>query len=146
MAPHDQVRARGAARAATSSKTDSAVALLWAVIVAATCDSRAAERASCIEQAVQRAELPAGTDAAEVIRAVSAPLYSRLLISGDPVEPRGLPRFPDDPDDERFLRTRPSEDGGLELFDESMPNWRRNSATSARNAVITASCASIRAA
>lgn len=73
-------------------------ALFRAVIVAATCDARAAEAlhrfyavriaewAPCVEQAVQRSELPAGTDAAEVIRAVSAPLYYRLLISGDPVD------------------------------------------------------------
>ncbi|MEO3773546.1 TetR/AcrR family transcriptional regulator C-terminal ligand-binding domain-containing protein [Micromonospora sp. B9E7] len=73
-------------------------ALFRAVIVAATCDSRAAEAlhrfyaariaewTPCVEQAVQRAELPAGTDAAEVIRAVSAPLYYRLLMSGDPLD------------------------------------------------------------
>lgn len=73
-------------------------ALFRAVIVAATCDPRAAEAlhrfytvriaewAPCVDQAVQRAELPAGTDTAEVIRAVSAPLYYRLLISGDPVD------------------------------------------------------------
>ena len=73
-------------------------ALFRAVIVAATCDPSAAEAlhrfyavriaewAPCVEQAVQREELPAGTDAAEVIRAVSAPLYYRLLISGDPLD------------------------------------------------------------
>ncbi|WP_250008207.1 TetR/AcrR family transcriptional regulator [Actinoplanes sp. M2I2] len=73
-------------------------ALFRAVIVAATCDPRAAEAlhrfyavriaewAPCVEEAAQRGELPAGTDAAEVIRAVSAPLYYRLLISGDPVD------------------------------------------------------------
>ncbi|MET7969801.1 TetR-like C-terminal domain-containing protein [Micromonospora sp. NPDC005305] len=48
--------------------------------------TRGAEWAPCVEQAVQRAELPPGTDAAEVVRAVSAPLYYRLLISGDPVD------------------------------------------------------------
>lgn len=73
-------------------------ALFRAVIVAATCDLRAAEAlhrfyavriaewAPCVEQAVQRAELPAAIDAAEVIRAVSAPLYYRLLVSGDSVD------------------------------------------------------------
>lgn len=73
-------------------------ALFRAIIVAATCDARAAEAlhrfyavriaewAPCVEQAVQRAELPPGTDAAEVVRAVSAPLYYRLLISGGPVD------------------------------------------------------------
>ncbi|MEH0973304.1 TetR/AcrR family transcriptional regulator C-terminal ligand-binding domain-containing protein [Micromonospora sp. CPCC 205546] len=50
---------------------------------------------SCVGQAVQRAELPAGTDAAEVVRAVSAPLCYGLLISGDPVDEAsadGLPK------------------------------------------------------
>ena len=73
-------------------------ALFRAVIVAATCDRRAAEAlhrffavriaewAPCVERAVEREELPAGTDAAEVIRAVSAPLYYRMLASGDPVD------------------------------------------------------------
>ena len=73
-------------------------ALFRAVIVAAAGDTRAAEAlhrfyavriaewAPCVEQAVERGELPAGTDPAEVIRAVSAPLYYRLLVSGDPVD------------------------------------------------------------
>jgi AcrR family transcriptional regulator len=73
-------------------------ALFRAVIVAAVCDARAAdalrhfyavriaEWAPCVEQGVRRGELPAGTDPAEVIRAVSAPLYYRLLVSGDPVD------------------------------------------------------------
>jgi AcrR family transcriptional regulator len=66
-------------------------ALFRAVIAAATCDERTAEAlrrfydvrvaewAPCVEQAVARGELPAGTDAAEVVRAVSAPLYYTLL-------------------------------------------------------------------
>ncbi|MCC5581527.1 TetR/AcrR family transcriptional regulator [Microtetraspora sp. AC03309] len=72
--------------------------LFAAVIAAAICDERAAEAlhrfyairvaewAPCVEQAVQRGELPPGTDAGEVIRAVSAPLYYRLLASGDPLD------------------------------------------------------------
>ena len=79
-------------------------ALFRAVIVAATCDARAAaalhhfyavriaEWAPCVGQAIERGELPPGTDAAEVIRAVSAPLYYRLLISGDPVDPAAAGR------------------------------------------------------
>ena len=67
--------------------------LFQAIISAATCDPRAAqalhhfyevridEWAPCVEQAVARGEVPAGTDAREVIRAVSAPLYYRLLVS-----------------------------------------------------------------
>ncbi|WP_406311553.1 TetR/AcrR family transcriptional regulator [Streptosporangium sp. NBC_01639] len=73
-------------------------ALFKSVIAAATCDERTAEAlhrfyatrieewAGCVRQAVERGELPAGTDAAEVIRAVSAPLYYRLLASGDPLD------------------------------------------------------------
>ncbi|GAA2070605.1 TetR-like C-terminal domain-containing protein [Actinomadura alba] len=72
--------------------------LFKAVIAAATCDARTAEAlhhfydirirewAPCVRQAVDRGELPEGTDAHEVIRAVSAPLYYRLLASGDPLD------------------------------------------------------------
>lgn len=65
--------------------------LFKAVIAAATCDedtaralagfyaARIAEWAPCVTQAAERGEVPAGTDAAEVVRAVSAPLYYRFL-------------------------------------------------------------------
>ncbi|GHC79521.1 transcriptional regulator [Nocardiopsis terrae] len=68
--------------------------LFKAIIAAATCDERTAralhrfyevrvrEWAPCVERAVERDELPEGTDAHEVVRAVSAPLYYRLLASG----------------------------------------------------------------
>ncbi|MEU6097779.1 TetR/AcrR family transcriptional regulator C-terminal ligand-binding domain-containing protein [Streptomyces sp. NPDC047079] len=70
-------------------------ALFKAVIAAATCDAKTAEAlhrfydirvqewAPCVQQAIDRGELPKGTDAHEVIRAVSAPLYYRLLTTGD---------------------------------------------------------------
>jgi AcrR family transcriptional regulator len=73
-------------------------ALFKAMIAAATCDPRTAEAlhrfydvrieewAPCVRQAVERGELPEHTDAREVIRAVSAPLYYRLLASGDPLD------------------------------------------------------------
>jgi AcrR family transcriptional regulator len=73
-------------------------ALFKAVIAAASCDPatatalhhfyavRVAEWAPCVWQAVQRGELPADTDADEVIRAVSAPLYYRLLTTGEPLD------------------------------------------------------------
>ncbi|MCW2860458.1 MAG: TetR-family transcriptional regulator [Actinoallomurus sp.] len=73
-------------------------ALFKAVIAAATCDARTAdalhrfydtrvkEWAPCVREAVERGELPAGTDAEEVIRAVSAPLYYRLLASGNALD------------------------------------------------------------
>lgn len=68
--------------------------LFKAVIAAATCegktaealhrfyDSRVNEWAPCVQQAVDRGELPEGTDVHEVVRAVSAPLYYRLLTTG----------------------------------------------------------------
>ncbi|MFI6583369.1 TetR/AcrR family transcriptional regulator [Embleya sp. NPDC050493] len=73
-------------------------ALFKAVIAAATCDPRTSaalhtfyatrikEWAPCVEAAIARGEVPAGTDPHEVIRAVSAPLYYRLLASGDPLD------------------------------------------------------------
>ncbi|MEU4329324.1 TetR/AcrR family transcriptional regulator [Nonomuraea dietziae] len=73
-------------------------ALFKAMIAAATCDERTAaalhrfyatrieEWAGCVEAAVERGEVPEGTDPHEVIRAVSAPLYYRLLASGDPLD------------------------------------------------------------
>ncbi|MFG3271060.1 TetR/AcrR family transcriptional regulator [Streptomyces luteogriseus] len=69
--------------------------LFKALIAAATGDARTAaalhrfydirvrEWAPCVRQAVDRGEVPLGTDAHEVVRAVSAPLYYHLLISGD---------------------------------------------------------------
>ncbi|MFI5705043.1 TetR/AcrR family transcriptional regulator [Streptomyces xanthochromogenes] len=73
-------------------------ALFKAVIAAATCDDRAAgalrrfyatrieEWAPCVTRAAERGEVPSGTDAREVIRAVSAPLYYRFLVTGDPLD------------------------------------------------------------
>ncbi|ART68629.1 TetR family transcriptional regulator [Mycobacterium dioxanotrophicus] len=67
--------------------------LFKAVIAAATCDQRTAaalqvfydrridEWAGCVTDAVERGEVPAGTDAAAVIRQVSAPLYYQFLTS-----------------------------------------------------------------
>ncbi|GAA2762017.1 hypothetical protein GCM10010103_10580 [Streptomyces paradoxus] len=45
-------------------------------------DIRVREWAPCVRQAVERGEVPEGTDPHEVVRAVSAPLYYHLLISG----------------------------------------------------------------
>lgn len=73
-------------------------ALFRALIAAATGDTKTAaalhrfydirvgEWAPCVQQAVDRGEVPEGTDAREVVRAVSAPLYYRLLISGGPLD------------------------------------------------------------
>ncbi|MFF8321665.1 TetR/AcrR family transcriptional regulator [Streptomyces bobili] len=69
-------------------------ALFRAVIAAAACDARTAqalrrfyevrvaEWAPCVEQGVARGELPVGTDAGAVVRAVSAPLYYEWLTAG----------------------------------------------------------------
>lgn len=72
--------------------------LFQAVIAAATCDdtastalrhfydTRLTEWAPCVEAAIARGEAPAGTDPRAVLSAVSAPLYYRLLASGDPID------------------------------------------------------------
>ena len=49
-------------------------------------DTRINEWAPCVALAVDRGEVPADTDAHEVIRAVSAPLYYRLLVTGDDLD------------------------------------------------------------
>lgn len=87
------------ARLVVRTLTDARQSRLFrAMIAAATGDERTAaglrrfyraridEWAPCVEQAVARGEVPAGTDAREVVRAVSAPLYYRLLASGDPLD------------------------------------------------------------
>ncbi|MGP3914645.1 TetR/AcrR family transcriptional regulator [Nonomuraea sp. NBC_00507] len=74
-------------------------ATFQAMIAAATSNPQAAgalrafylrrieEWAGAVELAVRRGELPRGTDAMEVIRAVSAPLYYRLVVTREPVTP-----------------------------------------------------------
>jgi AcrR family transcriptional regulator len=71
--------------------------LFQAVIVAAAGDRGAAgslrgfygrrvqEWVPCVRQAIDRGEVPPGTNPHEVVRAVSAPLYYRMLISGEPL-------------------------------------------------------------
>ncbi|MFD5100977.1 TetR/AcrR family transcriptional regulator [Streptomyces albidochromogenes] len=68
-----------------------------AVIAAAACDeecatalhgfyaTRVAAWATCVERAADRGEVPVGTDAGEVVRAVSAPLYYRFAVSCEPL-------------------------------------------------------------
>ena len=70
--------------------------LFRAVIAAATCDERTAvalqrfydiriaEWVPCVEAALARGDVPAGTDPTAVIMAVSAPLYYRLLTRTEP--------------------------------------------------------------
>ncbi|SDK90331.1 transcriptional regulator, TetR family [Glycomyces sambucus] len=72
--------------------------LFRAIIAAAASDAQTAaalhrfyrvrieEWAPCVNEAVARGDVPEGTDAAEVVRALSAPLYYRFLVSGDPLD------------------------------------------------------------
>ncbi|WP_194816094.1 TetR/AcrR family transcriptional regulator [Nocardia sp. XZ_19_385] len=72
--------------------------LFRAVIAAGTCDETAAtalhrfydirlrEWSPCVEVAITRGEAPPGTNPRAVLSAVSAPLYYRLLASGDPID------------------------------------------------------------
>ena len=48
-------------------------------------DTRIAEWAPCVDEAVEHGEAPAGTDGVAVIRAVSAPLYYHRLTRTDPI-------------------------------------------------------------
>ncbi|WP_308125785.1 TetR/AcrR family transcriptional regulator [Nonomuraea ceibae] len=73
-------------------------ATFQAVIAAATCDEGAAaalrafygrrisEWATVADQAIARGDLPPGTDGQELIKAVSAPLYYRLVVTREPVD------------------------------------------------------------
>lgn len=64
------------AAAATDPTTAEALATFYEV--------RVTEWAPCVDDAILRGEAPAGTDADEVIRAVSAPLYYRFLTTLTP--------------------------------------------------------------
>lgn len=48
-------------------------------------NSRAAEMRVIVDRAAQRGEVPDGTDAAEVIKTVTAQLYYRLFVVGEPI-------------------------------------------------------------
>jgi AcrR family transcriptional regulator len=81
--------------------------LFKAVIAAATYDARTAEAldrfytrrvqawAGCVTDAIDRGEVPADTDAAAVIRQVSAPLYYQFLTSREPLSARDAERAVD---------------------------------------------------
>lgn len=55
-------------------------------------DTRLDEWAPCVESAIARGEAPVGTDPRAVLSAVSAPLYYRLLASGDPIDENAADR------------------------------------------------------
>ncbi|MFD8527727.1 TetR/AcrR family transcriptional regulator [Streptosporangium canum] len=48
--------------------------------------ARHEQSAVLVTRAVERGELPEGTDAADVVRTAVAPLYYRLFVSGEPVD------------------------------------------------------------
>jgi hypothetical protein len=48
---------------------------------------RAATMSIVVNRAIRRGEVPAATDAAEVIHAVTAQLYYRLFVAGEPLSP-----------------------------------------------------------
>ncbi|WP_182898062.1 TetR/AcrR family transcriptional regulator [Microbispora sp. H10830] len=72
--------------------------LFKALIAASLCNDQAAqalrrfyavridEWAGCVTDAIERGELPSGTDPRRVIAAVSAPLYYALLNTGEPLD------------------------------------------------------------
>lgn len=82
-------------------------AVFRAMIAAATAEPRAAEAlqgfyrirlhewAPVVEEAIDRGEVPAGTDAREVVAAASAPLYYRLLLSGGVIDRSAADRAAD---------------------------------------------------
>lgn len=53
---------------------------------------RMEKAAVLVHRAVERGEVPAGTDAAEVIRLVGAPYYARLYVTGEPIGPADADR------------------------------------------------------
>lgn len=56
---------------------------------------RVTEWSACVIDGVRRGEVPTGTDAAAVVRAVSAPLYYQWLITGTPLKRRDAVRAAD---------------------------------------------------
>ncbi|MGW0464167.1 TetR/AcrR family transcriptional regulator [Streptomyces sp. NPDC003027] len=79
-------------------------AVFRAVIAAAACDEECAaalngfyrarleEWAPVVDRAAARGEVPAGTDGLELLRAVSAPLYYRFVVTREPLGPRDAER------------------------------------------------------
>lgn len=49
-------------------------------------DDRLARAETVVTRAIQRGELPGGTDPSELMKTLAAPIYLRLLITADPVD------------------------------------------------------------
>ncbi|TDC65470.1 TetR/AcrR family transcriptional regulator [Actinomadura sp. GC306] len=90
---------RAIARLVLAGFTDPAQGPVARAFVLAAAQSAAAARALhaffarrheqsavVVERAAERGEVPAGTDAAEVVRVAVAPLYYRLLVTGEPAD------------------------------------------------------------
>ncbi|MFJ3790231.1 TetR/AcrR family transcriptional regulator [Kitasatospora sp. NPDC090091] len=75
---------------AAAQRSDTGAAALRAFFTA-----RHRQAAAVAERAIERGELPAGTDGAEVVRAATAPLYYRLFVSGEPLDARTAERAAD---------------------------------------------------
>ncbi|WP_395294723.1 TetR/AcrR family transcriptional regulator [Kitasatospora hibisci] len=75
---------------AAAQRSDTGAAALRSFFTA-----RHRQAAAVAERAIERGELPAGTDGAEVIRAATAPLYYRLFVSGEPLDTRTAERAAD---------------------------------------------------
>lgn len=54
--------------------------------------ARAAAMSIIVDRAARRGEVPDGTDAAEVIKAVTAQLFFRLFVAGEPLGPAAADR------------------------------------------------------
>ncbi|MET9432733.1 TetR/AcrR family transcriptional regulator [Streptomyces sp. NPDC006551] len=79
-------------------------AVFRAVIAAAACDEECAaalngfyrarleEWAPVVDRAAARGEVPAATDGLELLRAVSAPLYYRFVVTREPLRPQDAER------------------------------------------------------
>ena len=65
------------AAAATSDELAAEMHVLWS--------ERLAASATIVERAVQRGDLPLGTDANLIIETVIGPLWVRLLLTGEPI-------------------------------------------------------------
>jgi len=89
---------RALSRAVVATLTSPAIGAAFTSIVAAAVqdpaarkvlsqfiDGRAALMSIIVERAAQRGEVPAGTDSAEVIKAVTAQIYLRLFGVGEPL-------------------------------------------------------------
>lgn len=89
---------RDIARSALATLTDRAGQALIRAVVSAGHDDQVAQVirafwtrhntmvASIVQRAADRGELPAGTDPADMSRAIGAPLYMRLLVTAEPLD------------------------------------------------------------